>query len=69
MKLLISVSKKSRKKKSARSQFFSILMKELAGDVGDSISNHYIKGNADALKKSLVKVVDNIVNSINAEKK
>lgn len=62
VKVIISLSKgKKSKGKSPRSQFFSELMKELAGDKGDAIAENLVNGNLQEFSDKMRTAVENIV--------
>jgi hypothetical protein len=74
MKIIVSESLTSRSKAKARakgnprSKFFSKLMKELAGDTGNEISQMYVDGKSDALRQKLLAIVDRIAPAAKVEK-
>lgn len=64
---LLSVSKG--KKNSARSKFFSALMKRLAGDRGDAVSEAFVSGDAEKFQSAFGKIVKELNEEARKEKK
>ena len=59
----VSVSR-GKKRGNARSKFLSELMKRSSGDLGNSLAEAYVGGDADAFAKSFDKLKSSILNTI-----
>lgn len=62
---LVSLSK-GKKPKNNRSKFFSSLMKRLAGDAGNKVSDLFVEGDVEGFEKEMNAIVSGISSEMKA---
>jgi hypothetical protein len=74
MKIQVSLSKgnghksKSKAKKGPRSTFLSALMRQLSGDIGQTIAEAFVNGNVDKFKKAMTRLAANLAENMENHK-
>lgn len=68
MKTLISLSKKSKKEKSPRQKFYSLLMTQLGGETGDNLAESLTSGKFDKFQEQMADVAKKIADKASKSK-